>query len=189
MLELIQHFWVLITWIGKEEVEVISSKAKVTLLSIYTETCTCKAFTVFLFKNKDKHFLSRSPESSTYDKTFHIFISLEPLGLFQPNLGKSIFMWFIILGWLPMGLLFSFKHTWWFFSTINSDLLSEDLGAYCFRSVCYSVIPLSETLILLITFEKWMLVLWYFTWVFHVTNLSVGTNIFDPVTLTFEFKL
>ena len=81
---------------------------------------------------------------------------------------------FIILGWLPMGLLFSFKHTWWFFSTINSDLLSEDLGAYCFRFVCYSVIPLSETLTLLITFEKWMLVLWYFTWVFHVTKSFRG---------------
>ena len=40
----------------------------------------------------------------------------------------------------------------------------EDWGAYCFCPVCHSVI-LSKTLTLLITFEQWVLELWYFTWV------------------------
>ena len=48
------------------------------------------------------------------------------------------------------------------------------LGGNCFlsclsfcHSFCHSVL-LSETLTLLITFELWVLELWYFTWVFFV---------------------
>ena len=50
----------------------------------------------------------------------------------------------------------------------------EDRGAYCFCPVCHFVIPFcyivlfSETLTLLITFEQWVLELWYFTWIFPV---------------------
>ena len=42
-------------------------------------------------------------------------------------------------------------------------------------SFCHSVL-LSETLTLLITFEQWVLELWYFTchWVFHVKRLLLG---------------
>ena len=50
---------------------------------------------------------------------------------------------------------------------------------------------ISETFPLLITFEQWVLELWYFTWVFLVTtqDLSMVTNIFDCVTLTLKFGL
>ena len=51
---------------------------------------------------------------------------------------------------------------------------------------CHSVL-FSETLTLLITFEQWVLELWYFIWIFPVIKPSVGTIIFNPVTLTFEF--
>ena len=40
---------------------------------------------------------------------------------------------------------------------------------------CHSVL-LSETLTLLITFEQWMLELWYFTWVFLVIRSFHGYN-------------
>ena len=46
-----------------------------------------------------------------------------------------------------------------------------------------------KTLTLLITFEQWVLKLWYFKWVYFVTRLSVGTKIFYLVTLTLEFDL
>mgnify|MGYP003683288813 CR=1 FL=1 len=39
---------------------------------------------------------------------------------------------------------------------------------------------LSETLTLLITFEQWMLELWYFTWVFLVIRLFRGYHYFWP---------
>ena len=61
----------------------------------------------------------------------------------------------------------------------------EDRGAYCFCPVCHSVILsfcnsvlLSETLTLLITFEQWVLELWYFTWVFLVIRPFSGYNYF-----------
>ena len=64
----------------------------------------------------------------------------------------------------------------------------EDRGAYCFCPVCHSVF-LSETLTLLKTFEEWMWELLYFTWVFLVINLSVGTTIFFKCDLDIEFDL
>ena len=52
-------------------------------------------------------------------------------------------------------------------------------GAYCFCSVCHSVL-LSETLTLLITFEQWVLELWYFTWIFPVLRPFRGYHYFLP---------
>ena len=55
----------------------------------------------------------------------------------------------------------------------------EDRRAYCFCPVCHSVI-LSETLTLLITFEQWMLELWYFTWLSLVIRPFRGYHYFLP---------
>ena len=63
----------------------------------------------------------------------------------------------------------------------------EDRGACCFCPVCHSVI-LSETLTSLITFEQWMLELWYFTCVFLVIRPFRIPLFFYPVTLTLEFN-
>ena len=55
----------------------------------------------------------------------------------------------------------------------------------------HNSVILSETLTLLlvITFEQWALELWYFPWAFLVTRPFLGTKIFYPMTLTFEFDL
>ena len=53
----------------------------------------------------------------------------------------------------------------------------------------WSVTYFLKRLTLLITFEKWMLELWYFIWVFYESSLSIGTNDFDLVTLNLEFDL
>ena len=50
-----------------------------------------------------------------------------------------------------------------------------------FLSFCHSV--LSETLTLLITFEQWMLELWYFTWIFPVIRPFHGYHYFLPCDL------
>ena len=52
----------------------------------------------------------------------------------------------------------------------------------------WSLTHFYKTLTLQITFEQWVLELWYFTWVFFVIRASVGTIIFYPVTLTLKFK-
>ena len=57
----------------------------------------------------------------------------------------------------------------------------EDQGAYCFCPVCHSDL-LSETFNLLITIEQWVLDFRYFTWVFLLWYLSVGSIIFYHVT-------
>ena len=44
-----------------------------------------------------------------------------------------------------------------------------------------------KTLTLLITFEQWVLELWYFTRIFPVIRPFRGYHYFDPVTLTLEF--
>ena len=46
-----------------------------------------------------------------------------------------------------------------------------------------------KTLTLLLTFEQWVLELWYFTWEFLVMRPFSGYHIFYPVTLTLEFDL
>ena len=46
-----------------------------------------------------------------------------------------------------------------------------------------------KTLTLLITFDQWVLELWYFTWVLLWLNLSLCSIIFDLVTLTWKFDL
>ena len=47
-----------------------------------------------------------------------------------------------------------------------------------------------KTLTLQITFEQWVLELWYFTWVFLVIRHFSGYHyFFHPMTLTFEFDL
>ena len=51
---------------------------------------------------------------------------------------------------------------------------------YCFCPVCHSVF-LSETL--LITFEQWLLELWYFTWIFPVIRTFRGYHYFLPCDL------
>ena len=51
-------------------------------------------------------------------------------------------------------------------------------------SFCHSII-LSETFTLIITFEQWVLKLWYYTWVFRLTSVSRWNQHF--FTLTFEF--
>ena len=58
-------------------------------------------------------------------------------------------------------------YLWGFSSHIRIFMPSRSKigGVYCFCPVCHSVL-ISETLILLITFEQWVLELWYFTWVF-----------------------
>ena len=52
-------------------------------------------------------------------------------------------------------------------------------------SSCHSVI-FSETLTLLITFEQWMLELWYFTWVFLVIRPVRGYHYLLPCDLVFD---
>ena len=42
---------------------------------------------------------------------------------------------------------------------------------------------------LLITFQPWLVELWYFTWVFHVPRPFVVTKMFYLVTLTLGFEL
>ena len=49
-------------------------------------------------------------------------------------------------------------------------------------SFCHSVL-LSETLTLLITFEQWVLELWYFTWIFSVIRPFPGYHYFLPCDL------
>ena len=63
-------------------------------------------------------------------------------------------------------------------------------GHICFCPVCHSVILsfcnsvlLSETLTLIITFEQWVLELWYFTWVFLVIRPFRGYHYFLPCGL------
>ena len=60
-------------------------------------------------------------------------------------------------------------------------------GAYCFRPVCHSVIlsfcPPLWNLYLLITFEQWVLELWYFTWVFLVMRPFCGYHYSWPFDL------
>ena len=51
----------------------------------------------------------------------------------------------------------------------------------------WSLTHLKKTITLLITFEQWVLELWYFTWVFLVIRPFRGLHYFDPVTLTLEF--
>ena len=53
----------------------------------------------------------------------------------------------------------------------------------------WSVTYFLKSLTLLITFEKWMLELRYFIWVFSESSLSIGTNNFDLVTFNLEFDL
>jgi hypothetical protein len=48
---------------------------------------------------------------------------------------------------------------------------------------------LTDYLTLAISFEWYVQELWYFTWVFLDTNLPLGTNRFDLVTLTLKFDL
>ena len=50
----------------------------------------------------------------------------------------------------------------------------EDRGAYCF---CHSFL-LSLTLLHVITFEQWVLELWYFTWIFPFLLICVFDNCF-----------
>ena len=54
-------------------------------------------------------------------------------------------------------------------------------GHIVFFPVCHSVL-LSETLTLLITFEQWVLELWFFTWIFR-------DNTFPLVSLFFTLYL
>ena len=63
----------------------------------------------------------------------------------------------------------------------------EDRREYCFSPVCHSVILqfchsvlLSETLTLLITYEQWVLELWYFTWTFLVRRPFRGYHYVLP---------
>ena len=59
-------------------------------------------------------------------------------------------------------------------------------GAYCFCPDCHSGIAiLSETLTLLITFEHWVLELWYYKWVFLVIRHFYWYLTFWPWHLTF----
>ena len=52
----------------------------------------------------------------------------------------------------------------------------------------YHAVLLSETLTLLITFEQWVLELWYFTWIFPVIRPFHGYHFFfHPLTFTLEF--
>ena len=71
----------------------------------------------------------------------------------------------------------------WFFMPPRSKIG----GAYCFCSVCHSVIlsfcPLLWNFNLLITFEQWVLVLWYFTWIFPVIRPFCGYHYFLPCDL------
>ena len=60
----------------------------------------------------------------------------------------------------------------------------EDQEAYCVCPVCHSVL-LSETLTLLITFEQWVLELWYFTWIFPVIRFFRGYHCFLSCDLDF----
>ena len=46
--------------------------------------------------------------------------------------------------------------------------------------------PFLKTLTLLITFEQWVLELWYFTWVFHVIRLFPGYHYSLPCDLDLE---
>ena len=70
------------------------------------------------------------------------------------------------------------------------EIIIEDLGGIVFvLSVILTsvILPSSETLIVLITFEQWVLELWYFTWIFLVIRLFREYHYFLPVTLTLEF--
>ena len=81
-------------------------------------------------------------------------------------------------------------YLWGFSSHIRIFMPSRSKigGVYCFCPVCHSVL-ISETLILLITFEQWVLELWYFTWVFLMVIPFRGYLFFATVTLTLEFDL
>ena len=61
----------------------------------------------------------------------------------------------------------------------------EDRGVYCFCLVCHSVLLSTNLTCLLITFEQWVLELWYFTWVFLVIRPFCGYYYFLPCDLDF----
>ena len=103
--------------------------------------------------------------------------SPEVLGKFQTNMAQSIFLW------REFKFVQMKGHVRWWWSMENLLLKSKGGGHIFF--VLYVILSSSLKLkpSMLITFEQWVLELWYFLW----WDLSVGTIIFYFVTLTLAF--
>ena len=108
-----------------------------------------------------------------------LFLSLSlSLSLNRRYMAETLLMWRKILNIQSINI--SLKH-------MSENIFTPFLcprdrrsGGILFLSClpfCHSVL-LSETLTLLITFEHWVLELWYFTWIFNETRPSVGNQQF-----------
>ena len=77
---------------------------------------------------------------------------------------------------IPFYCIVGLSNEWFIFFCPRDQRSGGILFLSCL-SFCNSVL-LSETLTLLITFEQWVLELWYFTWVFLVIRPSRGYHYF-----------
>ena len=83
-------------------------------------------------------------------------------------------------------LIMQYQYQWYFYAPEIEDQVHIVFVLSFILSFCNSVINsglLSETLTLLITFEQWVLELWFFTWVFPVIRPFVGYHYFLPCDL------